>query len=104
MPLHQRMMRRIKSLVASVQSVAQVDSSRVSFKLRNRMLQEDDTYESLRMGSQESVASESLTLQDSSSTSFVTLRTGHNYCHCRPQCSGHQIGGILFASDLLNRV
>ena len=55
MPLHQRMMRRIKSLVASVQSVAQVDSSRVSFKLRNRTLQEDDTYESLRMGSQERV-------------------------------------------------
>ncbi|CAL1137948.1 unnamed protein product [Cladocopium goreaui] len=33
----------------------QVDSSRVSFKLRNRMLQEDDTYESLRMGSQDTI-------------------------------------------------
>ncbi|CAK8994665.1 unnamed protein product [Durusdinium trenchii] len=31
----------------------QVDSSLVSFKLRNRELQEDDTYESLRMGGQD---------------------------------------------------
>jgi len=33
----------------------QVDSNLVSFKLRNRVLQEDDTYESLRMAPQDSL-------------------------------------------------
>lgn len=60
-----------------------VDSSRVSFKFRNRVLQEDDTCDSLQMGPQE---------LSSQAVHQIWVRLlvfhhapGHNYCNRRPQ-------------------